>query len=465
MLQDMAGYNPVRAVRWRSYARKRRRPLVRAWRLFWARWWTVSKPDYTSDIVAFLRDMVPVEGAYGPKRVIPPHVEGFLRRCFPLPSGDPAERNIMDSRVKKQGKSADAAGVVLFQATRRPYSECVIAAADKDQAKDRVLRAVKFAVDNGPLRKHAKVYTDVIEFSNKSTITALPQDWRGAAGGNYACVVFDELWTYTLENQRRMFDELIIPPTAAAGVRWISTYAGFLGESLLLWDIWQRALAGELVQDDPPAYHNKDAGLLALIDQGERAWRMPWSTGEAGRRFMQQTQAAERPTTWQRIWLNEWVSAQSQFVDMDAWDALLDPGLHPAIPGVPIVFGADASVKHDCTALLGCTYDKERERVELAYCKVWTPRILGKLDPDKTIGDELRRLKEANYNIRAVYADPWQMATVIEKLKADGIRVEEFPQGPRRVESDQALFSAITTGALATYPEQTLRQHVQIGRA
>ena len=35
-----------------------------------------------------------------------------------------------------------------------------------------------------------------------SIIQALPFDWRGAAGGNYAAVIFDELHAWTLEQHQ-----------------------------------------------------------------------------------------------------------------------------------------------------------------------------------------------------------------------------------------------------------------------
>ncbi len=115
---------------------------------------------------------------------------------------------------------------------------------------------------------HAKVYRDVIELDNKRIIQALPMDWQGAAGGNYACCIFDELHGYIYESQRRLFDELLPPPTQPDAVRWIASYAGFLGESELLKKWWDRGLQGEKVSESLPLYLNHNAGLLAFIDTG-----------------------------------------------------------------------------------------------------------------------------------------------------------------------------------------------------
>ena len=70
--------------------------------------------DYTRDFAAFFKDLFPVEGAFGPKPVVPPFLESWLRTCFPAPDGNPRGRNILDSRSKKQGKSALAGAVAAL---------------------------------------------------------------------------------------------------------------------------------------------------------------------------------------------------------------------------------------------------------------------------------------------------------------------------------------------------------------
>ena len=413
-----------------------------------------------------------MEGAYGPRAIIPQFFESWLYRTHPRPNGNPAARNVMDCRTKKQGKSATAAGVVLYHATRRKYAECVIAAADQDQAKDRVLRAAKFAVNNGPLSSHAKVYRDVIELDNGSLIQALPMDWKGASGGNYACVVFDELHSYTYEGQRRLYDELVIPPTQPNGVRWIASYAGFLGESVLLWELWQKALAGQRDDGDLPIYHASDASLLALIDVGEASWRMPWTTGEAGRRYVKETEANERVNTFKRLWLNEWLEGESQFVTQEQWAACFDPNVKRWVQpdGRLLVLGADASTSRDLTALVGCWLNPETDKVEAVYTRVWRPVVIeagGRLlrggrptvDIDETVGDEVLRLHGLGV-VSAVVADPYQLHTCILKWEKAGIQVIEMPQGGQRVESDQTLFDSILARSLVHCGDPVLTEHV-----
>src|SRR5262245_33131965 len=45
---------------------------------------------------------------------------------------------------------------------------------------------------------------------------------------------FDELWAYTSEGARRLWDEMVPVPTRKVSGRLTVTYAGFEGESVLL---------------------------------------------------------------------------------------------------------------------------------------------------------------------------------------------------------------------------------------
>lgn len=423
----------------------------------------MSKINYTRDFAAFYRDKIAVEGAYGPRTIVPAFLEQWIRTAFPPPDGNPAARNILDARTKKQGKSALAAAVALYMASRQEYAEIPIVAADQDQSRDRVLRAVKFAVENGPLGRHAKVYRDVIELDNHSVINAMSNDWKGAAGGNYPAVIFDELHVYTYENQRRLFDEMVIPPTVKAGVRWMATYAGFEGESKLLREWWNLALTGRRIHETLPIYSNNDAGLLAFIDVGEASWRMPWITPE----YIAQTKVSERPNTFRRLWLNEWVSNESQFLPEGAWDACCSLDVKPLAPGerAHLVLGADASTTRDLTALVGTSWNPETRTTDVRFVRVWKP-VKGFLrkgkptvDLSETIGAEVLKLYAAGC-VDAVVYDPYQLHSIAVEWEKKGIRTIELPQSAGRTEADQALYDAVISRTIRHYGDPTLTEHL-----
>jgi phage terminase large subunit-like protein len=420
------------------------------------------KSDYTTDFTAFYRDIYPVEGAFGPRPVILPYLETLLARSFPAPTGDPAAQNVLFSTSKKQGKSTLAGAVGLYLASRARYAEVAIIAADQDQSRDRVLKSIKYAVENHSVWNGCRVYRDIIELNNGSIIQAYPMDWRGAAGGNYSGVICDELHTYTLEYQRRLFDEMLPSPVVMAGVRWISSYAGFLDESLLLWEIWTRALAGERVDDELPIYHNQAASLLAFIDQGEASWRMPWSTPE----YMEQIKQGERHATYRRLWLNEWTQNESRFIDPELWDACYSEELRPFSPGDNrmLVLGADASTSRDSTALVGVSFNQEMRTRDVIYSRIWKPVKDGKAKPtidlDMTIKAEIIRLSKTG-KVAAVLYDPYQLHAIATDLIKQGVHMIEFPQTNQRIESDMALHDAIVGRTIRHYGDPELTEHIR----
>ncbi len=417
--------------------------------------------DYTNDFLGFFRDLYRVEGAYGPRPLVPDFLAEFLGLAFR--GGVPAARNILDARSKKEGKSALAGAVGLFMASRAPYSEVIIVAADKDQAKDRVLRSMKFACENGPLSAHTKVYRDVIELDCKSIITAIPADWQGAAGGNPSCVLVDEMHAWVYESQRRLFDEMIIPPTQANGVRWIASYAGFLGESELLKEWWDRGLQGERISDNIPVYLNSNSGLLAFIDTGPESWRMPWMTQE----YIDQVRESERENTFKRLWLNEWTTNESAFVPMEAWEKCYNPDLVPLQEKDHrrVVLGVDASTTRDITALVGSFFNTKTQKSEVLFVRAFAPKRgilrLGKPTVDLSlVEDEIMYLHDTGHLDCVVY-DPYQLHSIALDLEKKGVRMIEFPQTNMRTEADQQLYDAIVGGAVQHFDHKELNAHIR----
>jgi hypothetical protein len=151
---------------------------------------------------------------------------------------------------------------------------------------------------------------------------------------------------------------------------------------------------------------------------------------------------------------------------LELWEALVDPKCRPVAPGDrrPLWLGADAGTKRDAVALVGCTYNPEEQRVELAYVRQWEPERLEKLaggvDLDETIGAEVVRLHR-EHNVRQVLADPWQLASLLNRWEKAGVNVRELPQTAQRTACDQALYDAITSKTLATFPSPELTESIR----
>jgi hypothetical protein len=94
-------------------------------------------------------------------------------------------------------------------------------------------------------RRTARITADRIVFPDfrNAVISAITSDYTSAAGANPTISIFDELWGYTSERSRRLWDEMVPPPTRKIACRLTVTYAGFSGESVLLEELYKRGLA------------------------------------------------------------------------------------------------------------------------------------------------------------------------------------------------------------------------------
>ena len=70
---------------------------------------------------------------------------------------------------------------------------------------------IRRIIESRPLlKREAKITQDRITFpAFDVTITAIPSNFATAAGGNQNISVFDELWAFTSERSRRLWDELV----------------------------------------------------------------------------------------------------------------------------------------------------------------------------------------------------------------------------------------------------------------
>jgi Phage Terminase len=125
---------------------------------------------------------------------------------------------------RKSGKPTLAALVVLVMVLLRQdgrFAEGFVIANDLDQAVSRVFTVIRRIVEASPLLRHeAKITSDQISFAAlDATIIAIASDAVSAAGGNPVISCFDELWGYTSERSRRLWDEMITSPARKISCR------------------------------------------------------------------------------------------------------------------------------------------------------------------------------------------------------------------------------------------------------
>jgi hypothetical protein len=202
--------------------------------------------------IEFIHDVLRNPDDDGKRFVLYPAEEWFLSEGFTLTrDGRLRYPEMLFGAPKKTGKTAVAGMAALYTGAviGGRNAEIYCCANDLDQSVGRVFKACTRIIEVSPmLRRDTKVTGQKIEFlSNGATIEAIASDYAGAAGAAPALTIFDELWAYTSESARRLWDEMVPIPTRKVSGRLTVTYAGFQGESVLLEELYRRGLKGELI--------------------------------------------------------------------------------------------------------------------------------------------------------------------------------------------------------------------------
>jgi hypothetical protein len=382
---------------------------------------------------------------------------GFLRHAFELtPDGRLRFPEEVFSTPKKGGKTAFAAMVLLYvvRVLGGRFGEGYCCANDFEQSQGRVFLAAARIVEASPMvAADAIVTASKITFiSTGATITAIASDFAGAAGGNPTITVFDELWGYTSERSRRLWDEMVPPPTRKIACRLTVTYAGFEGESELLEGLYRRGLLGEQLAPDLYAA----GGLLMFWTHDFVA---PWQTEE----WREQMREQHRPNAYLRQIENRWVTSESPFIDMDWFDECVDPAATPLISHqeLPVWVGVDASTKRDSTAVAACTWDDRTQKVRLVFHRIFQPSLTEPLDFEATIEATVLELAR-RFRLIEVRYDPYQMQSTAQRLQARHVPMVEFAQTQANLtEASTNLFELVKGRNFVAYPDAAVRLAVQ----
>jgi hypothetical protein len=322
----------------------------------------------------------------------------------------------------------------------------------------------------------------------------------------------------------QMWSEMTISPTKFGySQRWIETYAGYVGESVLLEQLYEANVKPEYqidlsYEDEAGNYH--DLSDLEVYANGGRLalWntvpRLEWQTPE----YYAEEEGTLLPNEFLRIHRNQWVSSVAKFVPDEWWENCRGtlPAIKPRKPfesgsaygplaskgkpaetpngphlrteaGTQVILAVDAGVSDDNFALVGIAHLDGRAVVW--YAKLWQPPAGGKIDylgtPENPGPErEIVRLC-ARYNVREVRYDPYQLHDMATRL-ARGVKVGkggqiavgadwvervikintvEFSQGAPRLEADKQWYDKIRDGKVIHNGDPDLAAHVQNSNA
>jgi hypothetical protein len=243
---------------------------------------------------------------------------------------------------------------------------------------------------------------------------------------------------------------MIPPPTRQTACRLTVTYAGFEGESALLEGLYKRGLQQPLLADCPDL--RAGDGILMFWSHTPVA---PWQS-EA---WLADMRRSLRPAQYLRMIENRFVTTESSFIDLAWWDACVDSAVTPLLArrSLPVSVGIDASVKHDSTAIVACSYDRQRQKVVLIWHRIFQPTPDDPIDFEAAVETTVLDL-HSRFRVQRVLYDPYQMAAVSQRLTRQGVKMEEYPQSvPNLTASSQNLYELIKGRNLIVYPDADIR--------
>lgn len=374
------------------------------------------------------------------------HQKRVINEALSKVNGKFKYSTVIYSAPKKSGKSAVTSGVTLYMADSTSYGHCFCLANDGKQSNDRIFlpiwRCLSFHKQRGLKFKDAKANQTEAWLSNYAHIEAIPCDAAGEAGSEPTFTAWSEIWAYTDENKRRLWTEMTIPPTLyGKALRWVESYAGFVGVSDLLYDLYSLMKEGyphpdfeDLVGKDGEAvvWINPKAKLFAYWDSVPR---MPWQTTS----YYQQEAQLLSVSEFKRIHENAWVSPMGSYIDASWWTPCGDPSLPKLRAGstVPVVLGVDAAISGDCAAIAVVTRDPYSPTTDVAIREVWvfTPRPGHPIKIEEEIGKKIRDLSKL-YNVVCVAYDSYQMEGLAQNYRRGNVtltqdEINQFKDKPK----------------------------------
>lgn len=371
---------------------------------------------------------------------------------------------VLWSDLKKSAKSTIAGAVVLWLAWHHEWETCRVVGNDLKQADSRTFYYIRRAIELNPrLRPVITVKNYHIQLPNHTKIEAIAVDPKGEAGGGDLVVCFTELWAAKNEAAKQLWTETTLSPLKyGKSLRWCESYAGFVGQSPILEQLYQSGVkegsAIDVGVPDLELYENATARFLCLWNTVPRC---SWQTAD----YYAQESAVLAVEEFNRIHKNQWASSQNKFVPIEWWDACQRP-LPDYANNQGVIVALDAAVSGDCFGVVAAT--RSGDTVEVRKARRWIPPAGGKLDysnpndkNDIETPEGYLRWLIATYNVVCIVYDEYQLHDFCTRLANEGLGwFLPFPQGAQRLVADKQLYDAIRERGMAHDGDADLHEHI-----
>lgn len=371
-------------------------------------------------------------------------------------SGNLKYNTVLWAWPKKSAKSSVIAAMADYTAEHRTNGSIKLVANDLKQADSRVGYYLREAIQIGKRNnKRSDLITInpsgyLIKYPNGAKVECVPIDPSGEAGGNDDMIVFSELWGWKTKAQQRMWSEMTLSPNKwGNSQRWIDTYAGIRGESPILEQLYETGVVnGRRVWEDLEVYVNDAAKMLTVwVTQP----MFPWQTKE----YYAQEEGQLTPSEFLRMHRNQWAASSEIFIPIQWWDDCKVEAMLP-LNGRGVIMGIDAAVENDCFAIVIVSMNGQKPQIR--YCQIWTPPKDGQIN-FADVETELLKLF-SSYNIVEVAYDPYQMASMAQRL-GQNVFWKAFTQGTPRLVADKRLYDMIRDRKIEHSGDYSdLRQHI-----
>jgi len=336
-----------------------------------------------------------------------------------------------ETRPRGGSKTTDNAGVaVVALAEQLPAgAQGYAVAADRDQARLLISEMGGFIRRTEGLAGLLDV-TDwrVTNTATGASITALPADGPSAYGLRPSIVFVDELCQWgSGGGPRTMWEAVFSSLGKVPGARLVVlTTAGDPGH-------WSRAIFDGAV-------------VSPLWRVREVPGPLPWADVEV----LEEQRRLLMPSAFARLHLNQWTAPEDRLTTVDDVRACVRSGesVLPPVPGVRYRMALDLGLKSDRSVLTVAHAERDDEAtvVVVDAQHVWQGSRAQPVDIGAVEATVLE--VSATYGGAPLVADPWQTAQLTQRLRAAGVRCEEF------------VFSSGSIGKLALTLYRLLREHL-----
>jgi hypothetical protein len=356
-----------------------------------------------------------------------------------LDPGEHGPRLHFLTRPRSGSKTTDLAGIVLAALIELipPGGRAYAVAADKDQAR-LLMDALAGFVQRTP--GLAGIIT--VDRYRAST----------AAGAVLEIIASDAPSAYGLRGHLFVVDEQGVWSTANRDV-WVAVLSAVPkvpGCRLVV-----------LTSAGDPAHWSYRVRERAHISP---AWRLhevpgplPWVSKEA----LEEQRALLTDSQYARLHLNQWTASEDRLVSVEGLEAAVRlDGPQEARPGVTYRIGVDLGLRHDRTAIAVAHAERAEEAVRGR--RIVLDRMVvfeGSKADEVRLGEVEDAILSAwrQYHRPRVRLDPWQGIGLAQRLRRQGVVVEEWSYSAQRYGAiAQVLFTLLRDGLLDLYPDAGL---------